>query len=183
MPCGPTCAPNGTGAELGSLQLTGSSALTCRSSGPFSFVGGETCSPNLPKADQWKRAENAVDVLLQEVPRHVVMIDVPGQGETVHHIDTKAKLDSEWLPRFNEVLKEFNMVGHVVVYMPCCQCRGQREVITGATRLMLYSTEDPNATKQMQYHENLSMETKTISDRFFSAKHYAPRPQQMVRCA
>ena len=106
MPCGPTFSPKGSGAELGSLQLAGSLG-SCRCSGPFSFVGGETCSPNLPKTDGWKRAEGAVDLLLQEVPRYVVMIDIPQQGEAVHHIETKAKLDAEWLPRFNDALKEF----------------------------------------------------------------------------
>ena len=182
MPCGPTFSPKGSGAELGSLQLAGSLG-SCRCSGPFSFVGGERCSPNLPKTDGWKRAEGAVDLLLQEVPRYVVMIDIPQQGEAVHHIETKAKLDAEWLPRFNDALKEFGMVGHVVAYTPSCMCRGQREVITGATRLMLYSLEDPNAIKQMQYHDGLSAECKKVSDRFFSAKQYAPHPQRMARCA
>ena len=60
--------------------------------------------------------------LIEDVPRYVVMISVPQQGETVHHTDTKAKLDSEWMPRFNQALKEHGLVGHVVVYQPSCQC-------------------------------------------------------------
>ena len=56
--------------------------------------------------------------LIEDVPRYVVMIGVPQQGETVHHTDTKAKLDSEWMPRFNQALKEHGLVGHVVVYQP-----------------------------------------------------------------
>ena len=181
MRCGPTAGPKGSGAELGSLQLTGSSAFTCRNTGPWSFVGGEACTPKLPADERWERAASAVMPLLQEVPQHVMMITVPGQGETVHHIDTKAKLDSEWLPRFNLALKEFGMVAHVVVYMPSCQCKGQREVITCATRLMLYLADDVPSSKQMKDHEGLSVEHKTISDRFFGPKHFAPHPQQMKR--
>ena len=119
--------------------------------------------------------------LLEDVPRYVVMISVPQQGETVHHTDTKAKLDSEWMPRFNQALKEHGLVGHVVVYQPSCQCRGQREVITGATRLMVYSADDSVAAKQIAYHESISMEHKTISDRFFGPSNYAPHPQAMER--
>ena len=77
MPCGPTAGPKGSGAELGSLQLTGSSAFTCRNTGPWSFVGGEACTPKLPADERWERAASAVMPLLQEVPQHVMMITVP----------------------------------------------------------------------------------------------------------
>ena len=137
-------------------------------------LGGETCRQTCGDSEPLK----TLWTCCFKVPRHVVMIDVPAR-ETVHHIDTKAKLDSEWLPPFNGC-SEFNMVGHVVVYMPCCQWASEKS--SPARRGLCCTRRGPGATKQMQYHENLSMETKTISDRFFSAKHYAPRPQQMVRC-
>ena len=162
------------------MQLTGTKNY--RTEGPFTFVGGESCSPSLPKDPRWSQAFPAIQPLLEELPSKVMMIDIKNQGDTIHHTVTKEKLEAEWMPQLNQILQKYGLIAHLVTYWPTCLMTSEYEVVTGGTRLMFYSLGDQRGEMQRKMHDNISLQHKlTVSDKKFSATHYAPFPQKMER--
>ena len=120
--------------------------------------------------------------LLEELPSKVMMIDIKNQGDTIHHTVTKEKLEAEWMPQLNQILQKYGLIAHLVTYWPTCLMTSEYEVVTGGTRLMFYALGDQRGEMQRKMHDNISLQHKlTVSDKKFSATHYAPFPQKMER--